>query len=348
MMTNYIKSTVKDLPKKKVNLDTKDKPTAIAEWLRDWLISRQKNGKISDNHLLPLKKDIADYLGTSIGTVQTAVLKLQDDGLVIGMQRIGSIVCPLYVDIDIDVNKNRYLKLSSKRDSAISVLKKYIINSNMQVGDSLPSARDLATLIGGGASNVRLALNYLTKQGIVVSKGGSSKTGGWKLAVLPVLNEDTDCSMVVRSESMVAKLTPLVEAFLLGNYKQGERIPSFNDLATIFNVSIKTISDAIVLLQQKGFLYSKRGRHGTFLSNGSYQPATDFYHYEKALEKLKALFANDLNTKSPVKTKELSDLIGFHYMTVRRALLHLKKEGLISFVRGVKGGVVVNNKELIC
>ena len=61
-------------------------PSEVTTPGKDWIKTIEeglKNGTIKENTLLPLKAKLAYYFGVGEGTVQNAVRKLEDEGLVI-------------------------------------------------------------------------------------------------------------------------------------------------------------------------------------------------------------------------------------------------------------------------
>lgn len=51
-----------------------------------------------------------------------------------------------------------------------------------------------------------------------------------------------------------------------GEYAPGARLPSYRELADIYDVSVSTASKAIALLVERGLIYGETGR-GTFVED---------------------------------------------------------------------------------
>ena len=126
------------------------KAVTIGKWLTNVI---KTNKAVKPNTLLPTKPDLAYLLGVSIGTIQNALRYIEDLGFVESKQCIGTIVK--------DPNCGSFRKLTSKRELAISAIKKYIIDNNFKTGDNLPSSRIISKTIGCSANTTRLALESL-------------------------------------------------------------------------------------------------------------------------------------------------------------------------------------------
>ena len=95
--------------------DTKGE--AVYLWLKNWIEKHVENGTIKRGCALPLKDDLAYYFGVGSGTIQYAVRKLEDDGVVASKQRIGTLIK------DVNNEDKRFRKLTSKREKVIYELK---------------------------------------------------------------------------------------------------------------------------------------------------------------------------------------------------------------------------------
>ena len=94
------------------------KAVTIGKWLTNVI---KTNKAIKPNVLLPTKPDLAYLLGVSIGTIQNALRYIEDLGFVESKQCIGTIVK------DQNNSESSLRKLTSKREVAITEIKRYII-----------------------------------------------------------------------------------------------------------------------------------------------------------------------------------------------------------------------------
>ena len=92
----------------------------------NWIVDALKNGRLTENHLLPRKQDIAAYLGVSVGTVQNAIRYIEDEGHVESKQRIGTLLR------HVAHSGQRMRKQTSKRDQAVCAIQQYILDRRLQ------------------------------------------------------------------------------------------------------------------------------------------------------------------------------------------------------------------------
>lgn len=268
-----------------------------------------------ENDIMPDKKEVSKYLGLSIGTVQNAYRILEDKGLVQSKQRIGTVI-----------TTKQFNKQSSKRDCCLKLIKEYMKKNNTKEIKALPSARKLAKELKMSLNTVCSAINLL-KDG---ADGASKMT-------------------------LVEKTEKDIEKDIMKNYKIGENIPSLNVLAEKYNVSIKTIHDAIQSLASRKILSVHRGRYGTTVINmpnkisvkkedtifASAKEA-EFYFYEKIQANIKKLIINEYNVGDKLPSiKLLAQVMDINPNTVRHALKILEEDGYITFQRGRYGGAFV-------
>ena len=347
----------KEIPDFKNTFESKD--SIIKKWLTDWIVSGIKKGGIEPNSLLPKKQELAYYLGVSVGTVQNAVRCVEDAGFLESKQRIGTIIK------DTNTSNPIIRKASSKREKVITRIKKYIVENNLQCGDSLPSARFLSAEIGNSTNTIRLALDYLASQGIIEAKAFRSNESNWVLKKIPEFSENEKKLLKsekeeISADTLVFKVEREIKEYIKNNYKIGDRLPAHQELSEILKVSIKTVHDAIKTLIDEGYLLARRGRYGTTIikipdstSPNLLQPLNEtsifasaaeaaFYSYQKIENEIKKFIAAnyEIGAKLP-SMEDLSKQFDVSSNTIRKALQNLAKQGIVNFSRGRYGGTFV-------
>ncbi len=348
---NLERLAIKDLPKTKPDFSTPGatKDALVTEYLTNYIVNGLNKGNITEQHLLPRKQDIAQHLGVSVGTVQNAIRTIEDYGHVESKQRIGTIIR------DASKGINRMRKLTSKRDRAVHAVRNYIVEQNIQPGEPLPSAREIAESIDSATNTTRLALEYLTHEGILFSYGTRGNRANWELKEIPTL--DKEATLTVESETLIDQVERDLKDLVAKSYPIGQKLPSHLELADELKVSIKTVHDAMKRLNQQGVVQSKRGRYGTFVKRtpdtafitgaaaSVFVPVDDplFYSYEKVEGHLKNLIANDYKKGDKLPAMgDLSKELKVSSNTVRKALLRLADDNIVTFARGRYGGTFVN------
>ncbi|MBY0402644.1 MAG: GntR family transcriptional regulator [Cyanobacteria bacterium] len=340
----------KEIPDFQAPGATKD--SLIAEWLKDWIVSSLQTGKLNENNLLPRKGDIAQYLGVSIGTVQNAIRFVEDEGWVESKQRIGTLIR------NVDASGSRMRKQTSKRDQAVVAIRQLIVDKGYQPSESLPSAREIAKMIGSAPNTTRLALEFLASQGTLESRGTRGNKANWGLLEIPSCEfESAICA--IESETLIDQLERDLKKLIADRFEINDKLPSHLELAELLKVSIKTVHDAMKRLSDQGIVRSKRGRYGTYIvrkpdtsrffsptENNIFLPAQDasFYNYEKVERHLKLLIQQNYQIGDKLPSMgALSEQLDVSSNTIRKALQNLSKENVVTFARGRYGGTFVTD-----
>lgn len=340
----------KEIPNFKNSFESKD--SIIRKWLTDWIVSGFQKGSLKENTLLPKKADLAYYLGVSIGTVQNAIRYVEDNGLLESKQRIGTVIRSAQTE-----NPN-IRKSTSKREKVILDIKKYIIDNDLKVNQSLPSARQLSTIIGNSTNTVRLALEYLCGCGIIEAKLFRTNESNWVLKNLPDLSEE-EINETSQSETLVKQIEKDLKNYICTNHKVGDKLPAHFELSEILKVSIKTVHDAMKGLIEEGVLLARRGRYGTTIiklpNDKVLQPENEvsifakaeeaqFYSYQKIENTIKSYIRDNFEVGEKMPSMEtLAQKLDVSSNTIRKALQNLSKQGFVQFARGRYGGTFVSD-----
>ena len=299
-------------------LPGENKVNKLVEWLKNWIEASLNAGKIKPYDMLPPKGDLACHIGVSQGTVQNVFRIIEDEGIIESKQRIGTYI----------KNKNSKIKkLTSKRELAVEIIKKYIIDDNYKTGDYLLSTRKIAKITGITDSTVRMAIISIVSSGILKKEG--------KHYIVQNLDYKTGN---IKSKTLVEKIAEEIKKYVETELKQGDKLPSNTTLTKKFNVSIKTIHDAIKLLSKQGIVYTRRGRYGTIVLGDS----SELYYYEKIEYKIRNYIIKNSKVGDKLPTiKTFSKMFQISGKTVKKALDNLAGDGYIMFTRGRYGGTFV-------
>lgn len=330
------------------------KDILIENWLAAWIKSSLESGKIKENQLIPKKTELAFHLSVSVGTIQNAIRYLEDKGIVASKQRIGTVVAGP------DSSKDQFRKLKSKREKIITEIKKYIINNNYKPGQSLPSSRQFAAILASSNNTTRLALEFLYSQGYLKSKPVKGNETYWVVEKIPALEPTEKNEMnEIKSDTLVEQIEQELKTYISKNYKVGDKLCAHSELSTIFNVSIKTIHDALKRLIEQEILLSRRGRYGTTVIKlpftSSFEPKPEssifasakdaaFYSYQKIENSIKSMIKENYDIAEKLPPMEtLAEKFDVSTNTIRKALQNLEQQGIITFSRGRYGGTFITN-----
>ena len=333
---------ISDLKVSLPDLKNTNKTQTIAQWLMDWIDCSLDKKTISVGDLLPTKAELAYALGVSLGTIQNVLRMIEDNGYIYSKQCIGSIIK------DRSDKESEIRKRTSKKDIAEEKIKNYIKTNNLEVGSTMPVSRQISREIGMTLNTVRNAISKLISLGIFEYNEKKD---------LIIKNIDFIIDEDVDEETLVNKVKHDLKKYICENFKVGDKLPPHDDLAKEFNVSMKTIHNAVHLLAKENMLLPKRGAYGTTIINTSmnsafeprremsiFAPAqeTAFYHYQRIQNKIKNIISENYNIGSKLPSiNEFSQALDVSPNVIRKALNNLAKDGILRFARGRYGGTFV-------
>lgn len=351
MTEKYTKLTINDLPKdipdfKNSNL-SKDRLTE--KWLTEWIIKSLQIKNINVGDILPRKDIIAKHLGISIGTVQNAIRYTEDKGFLKSKQRTGTAIANFK---SFTGKSNEIKKQTSKRDVTVEKIKKYMIDNG--INSVMPAASVIAKKINVSANTVRLAYLYLCDTGFLEYSTGKSGKKMLTVATIP----DTPIDYSATHLSLVGKTVNDLSDYISENFKKGDRLQTRAELAKILNISIKTVHDAVNILEKKGILISRRGKYGTTVlkmpkdaelfhplrERSIFAKADEaaFYRWEKIENQISKLIQEeyDIGMKLP-SMSILAEKFNVSTNTIRKALKRLSEQNYIKLERGRYGGTFI-------
>lgn len=305
-------------------LSGENKVNKISTWLIEWIKNNLKSKKIKPYDKLPAKADLAFHTGVSIGTIQNVFRFVEDSGLIESKQKIGT-----YIKDPKEVQNIE--KLTSKRELAVEIIKKHIVEDGYRCGVCLASTRKLASLTGMSTATIRIAIGSLMSEGILEKVGNAF--------VIRAIDFEID---EVKTQTLVEKIAEQLRKYVMQNFGVGKKLPTNTELAEKFNVSIKTIHDAIKILSKEGLLHSRRGQYGTIVVNP--EEKIELYHYEEIELKIKHYITQkcEVGTKLP-SIGEFAEFFNVSPKTIKKALDNLAEDGYLTFTRGRYGGTFVTD-----
>lgn len=319
----------------KLVLSKNKKTESIILWIKTILESIESK----DKALMPSKADMAKLLNVGLGTVQNAYRFLEDEGLLISKQCVGTYFIP-------NGQNNEIRKLTSKKDKLINDFKSYLLNSNLSMGDKLKPVRFYSQKMKASTATIIQIFNQLEALGILENQNG--------IRIVKTLDFTVNHN---NQETLADKICVDLKNYISENFKTGDKIPNIYKLSKMLNVSTKTIHSAIKKLETDGILKTRFGRYGTVVlripnSKIFYQtPETSIfassaetyvYHYEKILNIISKMIYDNFEVGSKLPSiAELAMRLDVNPNTIRKCYSVLNDNGIVSFVRGRYGGTFV-------
>lgn len=339
--------SINDLPKQVPDFKNSKMPKdrLTEQWLTQWIVSSLATNKIKRGDILPKKHMIAEYLGIGVGTVQNAIRYTEDKGYLQSKQKTGTLIAGYS-------SSSSLKKQTSKRDAAVSKIKKHIIESGIDT--VMPPAAVLAKKINVSANTVRLAYLHLCDTGFLQYSTGKSGKKMLRVVEVPEMPSERSASHT----SLVEKTEQDLSDYITKKMHKGDKLLTRFELSKILNVSVKTVHDAVNSLEEKGILLSRRGRYGTVIEQmpndaAIFQPMRErsifakaddaiFYRWEKIENAIVKMIKEEFEPGMKLPSMDiLSEKFDVSTNTIRKALRMLSNKGIVDFQRGRYGGTFV-------
>ncbi len=334
------------------------KDRLVFEWLKSWIEDGLNRNLFYTGDIIPAKAELAKYHNVSTGTIQNAVRYAEDIGYFRSRQCVGTMIADKS-QTDFDE------KAISKKDAAVYFLKKYIIEHKLKKGSKLPSARELAIEADTSQNTIRLALEILVSEKIINHNNANSPKS------TKTLNLDYDEIKISRdgaslkSENLSKRLYLKIKHYIAENYKINDKIMPNEDFAKLFNVSVRTINDAMKRLNKEKIVKSLRGQYGTryineperlarqkeggekskFMSapKGQKEIKNSYsYSWQRVLDQIKKYIITNHEAGDRLPSmKSLAMTLDVSTNTIRRAVKELSKQGILFCQRGKTGGIFI-------
>lgn len=222
---------------------------------------------------IPSTRKMSEFIGLSQNTTRLAYEHLCSCGILESMQMRGN-------------DSNWYLKALPKIDDIkikqvenmvadTLVFKltndlKHFLSENFKVGDKIPSHESLAKKLNVSVKTIHDCIKQLNKERIVISRRGRYGSILAQNPLKPMFEPLKENSIFASAEDAAFYSYQKIESEIINlinkNYKAGEKLPSMQELATMYDVSTNTIRKALISLEQQGFVTFGRGRFGgTFI-----------------------------------------------------------------------------------
>lgn len=328
------------------------------EVVLNWLLEVRNYLLVSNianfGDLIPSKKEISDYLNISTGTVQNAIKYAEDLGFFESRQCIGTTIK--------DPNeKTANIKMNSKKDKALTEIKRFLSIEKYEIGEIIPNIAEIADKIQTSTNTVRLALRKLTEDGFLRKETYNNKTALIINSEIKLTEKEKNSSHEIKNKNLTGILKENIKKFLSQNYKTGDKIPTNKEFAKMFNVSIRTVNSSLKELNKEKVILSRRGKYGSVFLNENIKKQTYEksmfmskpkskkeieknydYKWEFALENIKKHILKNYEAGDKIPSmKEFAKRLNVSVATIKRAVHELIKQEILYVQRGKYGGLFI-------
>lgn len=319
----------------------------ISMWLIEWVKYSLEHGIADIGDYIPSKEDLANYLGVSVATIQNSIRYVKNLGYFNSKQSVGTSIADFS---SYDLKEENSLNSGSITESKI---KKMVLDLDVQIGNFIPSIKEISFTTDISQNTIRLALSNLELKGYLekIKVRGNKYSYLYKKAFELSQNELIN-GIQDENFTLTHQLVIKIKNYLEKTYRHGEKILPNSTLSRMFDVSIKTINDAMKVLATGGIILPRRGRYGTiylgknkqnFMDLGGRKTSSNYaYCWQKTLVHLKKYIVDNFKEDDKLPSiRTLSGILGVSPNTIRRSLRSLIENRNLIAKKGKSGGIFV-------
>lgn len=349
MIMRYL--TLDDIKIAKPDFENSNMPKGqiITNWLIEWVKHSLECGIADFGDIIPKKEELAKFLNVSPATIQNSIRSVKNLGFFVSKQSIGTSIN--------DINNNDIKNIDElKRGGLIQTkIKRIILSENISLNCQIPSIKELSDRTEISKNTIRFVLNDFERLGYLQKKKLKGNKHIWiYIKEFLLTQEEKTIEIEDDDYTLTKQLVIKIKNYIEKTYKQGEKILPNQAFSNMFDVSIKTVNDAMKILNNKKIILSRRGRYGTiylgqnekkeFISlERKKAPLNKYgYYWQKALHHLKKHIVENYKAGDKIESiRKLASLLNVSPNTIRRALENLTQDGYLISKRGKTGGIFI-------
>ncbi len=170
-----------------------------------------------------------------------------------------------------DIQKTEFVSSKNLAHKMVLDLKKYIAD-NFEIGQNIPSNKDLACLFNVSVRTINQATKILNKEKIILSRLGRYGTIFLNHPDFNVKDKNVDKKVFSENKKLAYRnedfsyawenVVELLKKHIINQDENVEKLPPVTELSRLYNVSTNTIRRAINVLSQEGYVFVQRGKYG--------------------------------------------------------------------------------------
>ncbi len=346
--------TLDDIKIKKPDFESSKIPKGqlIVSWMIEWIKHSIDCGIADFGDFIPPKEELASFLEVSPATIQNSIRQVKNLGYFSSKQSLGTYINDFYSN-QIKTQDELY-----HGNIAQCKIKKIVLDSNIKLNEPILSIRELSRLSDISQNTIRFALLNLAQEGYLEKVRLKGNKHAWIYKKeFHLTKEELINGIKDENFTLTHQLVDKIQNYIEKTYKQGDKIHPNATFSAMFSVSIKTINDAMKILNARKIILSRRGRYGTVYlgkkENLKSEYVTSerkkisqnqnyFYSWQKTLEHLKKHIIENYETGDKIAPiRELAKILNVSPNTIRRALSDLFQSGHLISQRGKSGGIFI-------
>ena len=326
------------------------KGTVVVNWLIDWVKHALEVGSADFGDFIPTKEDLANYLNVSTSTIQNSIRQVKNLGYLQSKQSIGTYITDLYSK---DIKEDNEILNTTV---ACCKIKKIIIDEGIKLNSPILSISELSQRTDISKNTIRANLIELEQKGYLKRKRLRGNRYSWIYTKEFELTKDEIMNgLKDENFTLTHQLLKKIQTYIEKTYKVGDKILPNSAFSRMFDVSVKTINDAMKVLNSRKVILSRRGKYGTiyigknndktgYLTTERKQISSNKYSYswQKALINLKKYILENYKAGDKIAPiRELASILNVSPNTIRRALKDMFEDGSLISKRGKSGGIFI-------
>ena len=236
---------------------------------RDLAIEAIKRYIKTDNfrvgEVLPSVKTVSVIVGFPLNTTRTALDYLATRNILEYRCKNASDTGWAVKTLNFPLGTSAPKNTTTLVDMVVKDLENYI-NTNLKVGDRIPSNMVLTKYLKASMKTVYDAVNVLVQRGILLSKRGRYGTSVIKMPNAKEVSLKPETSIFAPAKDAAfyfyEKTQNHIKKEIAANYQVGDKLPSVLEWSQMLDVSPNTVRKAIHNLADEGYLVFSRGRYG--------------------------------------------------------------------------------------
>ncbi len=324
----------------------------VTSWLIKWIEHSLECGIADIGDFIPSKEELASFLNVSTATIQNSIRQVKNLGYFNSKQSIGTCIADFYSK---DIKQQDELYHGTLAECKI---KKIVLDKKIKLNSPLPSIKELSNITDISQNTIRFSLVNLANKGHLKKISQRGNKFSWiYIKEFELTKEEITNGINDENFTLTHQLIDKIQKYIEKTYKTGEKILPNIAFSRMFDVSIKTINDAMKILNAKKIILSRRGRYGTIYLGNNKNTKTDFtsserrkntipqsyvYSWQKTLSHLKKYIIQNYEIGDKIAPiRELATILNVSPNTIRRALADMFDNNYLISKRGKTGGIFI-------
>ena len=215
----------------------------VTDWLIKWIEHSLEFGIADIGDFLPTKEELAKFLDVSTATIQNSIRQIKDMGYVISKQSLGTCIADFYSK---DIKSQDELYHGTITECKI---KKIVLDDEIELNKAIPSISELAYRTNISQNTIRFCLmNLAQKKYLEKIRLKGNKYSWIYKKEFNLTKEEIHNGIEDENFTLTHQLVEKIKNYIEKTYKQGDKILPNSSFSNMFDVSIKTVNDAMKIL----------------------------------------------------------------------------------------------------